>query len=94
MWLLNGQAVCTMPECLLIPKSNQFLKDGTIPPCRSRILDEDVPVFIIGDPAYPLMSYVMKEYAGGGTTQQEQYFGFRVVQCKECDRMCIWKTKG
>ena len=58
---------------------NQFLKDGTIPPCRSRILDEDIPVFIIGDPAYPLMSYVMKEYAGSGTTQQEQYF--RVQLC-------------
>ena len=60
-------------------KVNQCLKDGTIPQCRSRILDKDVPVFIIGDPAYPLMPYVMKEYAGGGTTQH---------------RMCIWKTKG
>jgi hypothetical protein len=29
---------------------NQFLKYRTIPPCRSRILDEDASVFITGDP--------------------------------------------
>ena len=31
---------------------NHLLKNGIIPPCRSKILDEEVPVFIIGDPAY------------------------------------------
>ena len=44
---------------------NHLLKHEVIPPCRQKILD-DVPVFIIGDPAYPLMPYLMKEYAGGG----------------------------
>ena len=32
---------------------NHLLKTGMIPRCPSKILDEDVPVFIIGDPAYP-----------------------------------------
>ena len=75
-------------------KVNQFLKDGTIPPCRSRILDKDVPVFIIGDPAYPLMPYVMKEYAGGGTTQQEQYFGFRLCSARNVIECAFGRLKA
>ena len=37
---------------------NHLLKNEIIPPCQRKILDEDVPVFIIGDPAYPLMPYL------------------------------------
>ena len=51
-------------------KLNHLLKHEKIPLCRRKILDDDVPVFIIGDPAYPLMPYLMKEYAGGGTKIQ------------------------
>ena len=51
---------------------NQLLKNGVISPCKRRICHEDIPIFIIGDPAYPLMPYLMKEYAGGGTNRQEQ----------------------
>lgn len=41
---------------------NHLLKNEIIPPCRCKVLlEEEVPVFIIGDPAYPLMPYLMKE---------------------------------
>ena len=35
---------------------NHLLKSRTIPSCERRILDDEspIPVFIIGDPAYPL----------------------------------------
>ena len=43
-----------------ISKLNHFLKHEIIPPCQRKIVNDYVPVFIIGDPAYPLMLYLIK----------------------------------
>lgn len=44
---------------------NSSLKSGKIPPCkRLLLLDENpIPIFILGDPAYPLMPYSMMVYS-------------------------------
>ena len=63
-------------------KLNHFLKYEVIPPCRQKILEDQVPMFIIGDPAYSLMPYILKEYAAGGTNSQEQYFGYRLCSAR------------
>ena len=62
---------------------NKQLKTGKIPSCERVITEGEnpVPVFLLGNPAYPLMLYVMKEYSSGGKTVQEQYFGLVTAEC-------------
>jgi hypothetical protein len=65
-------------------KLNEMLRTGEIPPCPRRITEdsEPIPIFLLGDPAYPLLPYLMKEYPGGGGNQQEQYFGYRLCSAR------------
>ena len=74
-------------------KLNHLLKHEIIPLCQRKILDDDVPVFIIGDPAYPLMPYLMKEYAGCGTNIQEQYFGYRLCSARNVIKCAFGRLK-
>ena len=48
----------------------------------------------LGDPAYPLMPYFMKEYAGGGTNCQKQYFGFRLCSARNVTECAIGRLKA
>ena len=68
---------------------NNYFKLRRIPPWECQLLEDfpPVPVLILGDSAYPLLPYLMKEYANGGSTAREQYFGYRlcsawnVIEC-------------
>jgi len=77
-------------------KLNHLLKSLTIPPCRKQIIEGEtpIPVFLLGDPAYPLMPYLMKEYTGGGSTVQEQYFGYRLCSARNVIECAFGRLKA
>ena len=77
-----------MPVFFLIqrylPRENQV----RLPPVLlSRFLVRHVPVVILGDPAYPLLTWLMKPYTGTGLSQEQRRFNYRlsraciVVEC-------------
>ena len=73
-----------------------LLKSRKIPPCPRRIIDDEdpIPVFLLGDPAYPLMPYLMKEYANGGSNAQEQYFGYKLCSARNVIECAFGRLKA
>ena len=77
-------------------KLNNLLKERAIPPCPRHIIEgeDPIPVYILGDPAYPLMPYLMKEYAAGGSNRQEQYFGYRLCSARNVIECAFGRLKA
>ena len=59
---------------------NKKIRDGSIPKCSKAIVPGEsvVPKCLLGDPAYPLLLYIIKEFSNGGKNNEEQFFGYRL----------------
>ena len=71
---------------------NQKLQNKFVPSCEKQIVESKmkVSICILGDTAYPLLPFLMKEYPKGGKDEREQYFGYRLSSA----RMVIENTFG
>ena len=75
---------------------NEMLQNDTIAPLYTTLVPGTVPVpvCILGDPAYPLLPRVMKEFPGGGNTVKEQFFGYRLSSARMAIECAFGRLKG
>ena len=60
------------------------LRDGSIPQCSKTNVPGEPAVLmcLLGDPAYPLLPYIIKEFSNGGKNYEEQFFGYRLSSAR------------
>ena len=57
-----------------------MLRNRIISPCEKVLVEgrDSVPVSLLGDPAYLLLSFLMKEFSGGGRNEREKIFSYKL----------------
>ncbi|CAG2228172.1 unnamed protein product [Mytilus edulis] len=81
----------------VLRESSVFLKAsaGELLPNWTENLDNvEVPPFIIGDPAYPSLTWLMKAYPGNNLSQEQQVFNCRLSRARMTIECAFGRLKG
>ena len=72
------------------------MRNKFVPSCEKQIVEGEmkVPICILGDPAYSLLLFLMKEYPKGGKDKGEQYFGYRLSSARMIIENAFGRLKG
>ncbi|KAH1170850.1 hypothetical protein KIL84_006468 [Mauremys mutica] len=70
------------------------LQEGTFfPDHKITVGDVEMPIVILGDPAYPLMPWLMKPYTGALNSDKE-LFNYRLSKCRMVVECAFGRLKG
>lgn len=63
---------------------NEFMKSGKVPHLRRQLVEDEfpIPIFLVGDAAYPLMPHLMPEPSDNGSTPEEENFSRSVSRAR------------
>ena len=81
-WPGQVHDACVFSNSLLFEKGQA----GNLFPHKPRkILEVEVPILILGDPAYPLLPWLMKPFSDNGKlTRPQKHFNYRAQPSKGC----------
>ena len=66
-----------------------------LPNWEKRISNTDIPLVILGDPAYPLLDWLMKAFPDNGhLTQQQRKFNYRLSKARVVVEHAYGRLKG
>ena len=82
--IFNNGLLSRMFQCNIIPDCPKSIVDG----------EEDVPICILGDEAYALQPFLMKEFVSGGSNYEQDVFGYRLSSARMTIEDCFGILKG
>ena len=71
-------------------------QDGTLfPDCKETICGKQIPLLVLGDPAYPLLSWLMKAFPDNGNlSRQQKTFNYRLSRARVVVEHAYGRLKG